>query len=100
MVLPYPSLFLLTAERALDTMNYDLIKGRPCRIMWFQRDPSLRRSDVGKIFIENLDKSIDNKALYDTFSVFGNILSCKVCLCLQNFLPLPAVWSEAAGSPC
>ncbi|KAI5305779.1 Protein phosphatase PP2A regulatory subunit B, partial [Ascosphaera atra] len=65
-------------ERALDELNYTLIKGRPCRIMWSQRDPALRKTGQGNVFIKNLDTAIDNKALHDTFAAFGNILSCKV----------------------
>ncbi|XP_001154541.2 polyadenylate-binding protein 3 [Pan troglodytes] len=71
------------AEHALDTMNFDVIKGKPLRIMWSQRDPSLRKSGMGNIFVKNLDKSINNKALYDTVSAFGNILSCNV-VCDEN----------------
>lgn len=66
------------AERALDTLNNTQISGRVCRIMWSQRDPSIRRSGVGNIFIKNLDPQITHKELHDTFSAFGNILSCKV----------------------
>lgn len=66
------------AERVLDTMNYTDIKGRMCRLMWSQRDPSLRKSGKGNIYIKNLDSKIDSKDLYDTFSIFGNIISCKV----------------------
>ncbi|XP_059535769.1 polyadenylate-binding protein 4-like [Myotis daubentonii] len=66
------------AGHALNTMNFDILHGKPVRIMWCQRDPSLRRSGVGNIFINHLDTSIDNKELYDLFAAFGTILSCKV----------------------
>jgi polyadenylate-binding protein len=65
-------------ERALEQLNYSLIKNRACRIMWSQRDPALRKTGQGNIFIKNLDEQIDNKALHDTFAAFGNVLSCKV----------------------
>ncbi|KAI9809685.1 MAG: Protein phosphatase PP2A regulatory subunit B [Sarcosagium campestre] len=65
-------------ERALEELNYTLIKSKPCRIMWSQRDPGLRKTGQGNVFIKNLDTAIDNKALHDTFAAFGNILSCKV----------------------
>jgi len=68
------------AERALDQLNYSLIKGKPCRIMWSQRDPALRRTGAGNVFIKNLDETIDNKALHDTFVAFGAVVSCKVAL--------------------
>lgn len=66
------------ADRALDQLNYSLIKNRPCRIMWSQRDPALRKGGAGNVFIKNLDETIDNKALHDTFVAFGPIVSCKI----------------------
>ncbi|KAJ7516723.1 hypothetical protein O6H91_22G068600 [Diphasiastrum complanatum] len=66
------------AARALELLNFSVVNGKPMRIMYSHRDPSIRKSGTANIFIKNLDKSIDHKALYDTFSAFGSILSCKV----------------------
>jgi polyadenylate-binding protein len=66
------------AARAMDLLNFTPLNGKTIRVMYSHRDPSIRRSGAANIFIKNLDKAIDNKALHDTFSTFGNILSCKI----------------------
>lgn len=68
------------AERALDLLNYKEIKDRPCRLMWKQRDPSMRRSGAGNVFIKNLDQTINSRILDDTFTGFGVVLSCKIVM--------------------
>jgi len=66
------------ARKALDLYQSCVFNGRACRLMWVQRDPSLRKSNVGNIIIKNLDKAVDSKKLHSYFSTYGTILSCKV----------------------
>ncbi|KAL5705648.1 Polyadenylate-binding protein 8 [Ranunculus cassubicifolius] len=66
------------AARAMDVLNFTPLNGKPIRIMYSHRDPSIRRSGTANIFIKNLDKTLDNKSLHDIFAAFGNILSCKI----------------------
>ncbi|KAK7268841.1 hypothetical protein RIF29_21550 [Crotalaria pallida] len=66
------------AARSLDVLNFTPLKNKPIRIMYSHRDPSIRKKGDANIFIKNLDRAIDHKALHAIFSSFGNILSCKV----------------------
>ncbi|GJX27830.1 polyadenylate-binding protein 2-like protein [Tanacetum coccineum] len=68
---------ILTA-RAIEVLNFTPLNGKAIRIVNFHRDPSVRKSGLGNIFIKNLDKMFDQKTLHDTCSAFGNILSCKI----------------------
>ncbi|XP_056593692.1 embryonic polyadenylate-binding protein A-like [Triplophysa dalaica] len=64
----------------MDSLMCQDLLGRPMRIMFSQRDSTLRTTGVGNIFIKGLASSIDGASLYDCFSIFGKILSCKaVC---------------------
>ncbi|XP_068647434.1 polyadenylate-binding protein 2-like [Aristolochia californica] len=66
------------AANAMEILNFTPLNGRPVRIMFSHRDPSIRKSGYANVFIKNLDPTIDNKALHDTFAAFGTVLSCKV----------------------
>ncbi|KAM7507952.1 hypothetical protein LguiA_018405 [Lonicera macranthoides] len=68
------------ASHARELLNFTPINGKPIRIMFSHRDPSIRKSGTANVFIKNLDSSIDNKGLHDTFAAFGTVLSCKVAV--------------------
>jgi polyadenylate-binding protein len=64
--------------RAMEELNYTNILGRPCRIMKVVKDIQQHKAKGGNIYIRNLHPSIDTRALYDFFSAFGQIISCKL----------------------
>jgi polyadenylate-binding protein len=66
------------AVQARERLNYTNINDRPMRIMWSQRDPALRKSGAGNVFVKSLHKDMHHKELQEAFAGFGNILSCKV----------------------
>ncbi|KAF7697271.1 hypothetical protein HF521_005689 [Silurus meridionalis] len=67
------------AERALATLNSELLMGQPMKVMQCQRDSIMPMNNDTSLFIKNLDmETIDSMAVYDLFSCFGKILSCKV----------------------
>mmetsp|Transcript_34695 Transcript_34695/g.80998 ORF Transcript_34695/g.80998 Transcript_34695/m.80998 type:complete len:604 (+) Transcript_34695:96-1907(+) len=66
------------ALQAIEKLNYTDIKGRCCRIMWSNKERTQSRNLAANVFVGNLDPEVDSKALHDTFSIFGHIISCKV----------------------
>ncbi|KPA86638.1 putative polyadenylate-binding protein 1 [Leptomonas pyrrhocoris] len=66
------------AEKAIEAMNFKRVGDKCMRLMWQQRDPALRYSGNGNIFVKNLETEVDSKSLHDLFTKFGAILSCKV----------------------
>jgi len=66
------------AERAINAMNFTVIHERTCRIMWCQRDPGMRKSGAGNIFIKNLAPEVGKTELENMFKEFGVIKSAVV----------------------
>ncbi|XP_031104127.1 polyadenylate-binding protein 7 isoform X2 [Ipomoea triloba] len=68
------------AVQAIEVKNHSTLNGKVIRVSWSRRDPDIRRSGVGNVFIKNLSDVIDNTKLQEMFLRFGNILSCKVAM--------------------
>ena len=48
------------------------------RIMWSQRDPALRKTGQGNIFIKNLDEQIDHKVGLNLWWQFSTFIDPKI----------------------
>lgn len=45
-------ILLLLAIQAIETKNHALLNGKPIRVTWSRRDPDVRRSGVGNVFVK------------------------------------------------
>lgn len=54
------------------------IKGKLVRVMWAQPRAERRKESDYVIYLKNLDRTIGEKTLHDTFSAFGSVISCTL----------------------
>nr|UXY87795.1 polyadenylate-binding protein [Cryptomonas curvata] len=72
---------LKDAENVLEKLNFYSDKKiflQPLRLMWKNENNMLIKSGLGNLFIKNIPDFFNSKSLYETFSNFGKIISCKV----------------------
>ncbi len=59
-------------------MNLRKMRGKSVRIMWDERDTNIRYNTKNNIFIKGIPKNTTPREVYEYFSQFGDISSCKV----------------------
>ncbi len=66
------------ADEARNALNLKKLKGKTVRIMWHERDNSLRYNNEFNIFIKNIPQNVKPREIYEKFLYFGEIVSAKV----------------------
>lgn len=65
------------ALEAVNKLNFFKMHEKEMRVMFYDKE-KIKNTHSGNIVIKNLSADCDNKTLHDTFSIFGEISSCKV----------------------
>lgn len=66
------------ADDARRGLNMKKIKGKTVRVMWDERDNSVRYNNQTNIFVKNIPFEIKPRDFYEHFLQFGDIASAKV----------------------
>ena len=67
-----------TANNARIEMNLRKLKGHAIRLMWDEKDNSIRYNSSTNLFIKNIPFNIQPREVYEYFMKFGDISSCKL----------------------
>ena len=59
-------------------MNLKKLKGKSIRIMWDERDSSIRYNTKNNIFVKGIPKTTTPREVYEYFLKFGDISSAKI----------------------
>ena len=67
-----------TANKVRTTLNLKKIKGHAVRIMWDERDNSIRYNTKNNLFIKGIPTSTSPREVYEYFMKYGDISSLKI----------------------
>jgi len=67
------------ADMARKALNLRKVKGKTIRIMWHERDNSVRYNNQGNLFIKNIPVEVKPREFFEFFLAFGDIVSAKLC---------------------
>lgn len=67
-----------TANKARVEMNLRKLKGHAIRLMWEERDNSIRYNSTTNLFIKGIPFNVQPREVYEYFMKFGDISSAKL----------------------
>lgn len=66
------------ADEARKSLNMRRLRGKTIRIMWHERDNTLRYGSQGNLFVKNLPLDVNARQFYEKFLQFGDIISARL----------------------
>jgi len=67
-----------SANKCRTEMNLRKLRGKSIRIMWDERDVTIRYNTKNNLFIKGIPKNTTPREVYEYFLQFGDISSCKI----------------------
>ena len=67
-----------SANKCRTEMNLRKLRGKSVRIMWDERDTSIKYNTKNNLFIKGIPKTTTPREVYEYFLQFGDISSCKI----------------------